>query len=484
MLLVNVIVTHVRSLLARIRSAVFNFNLFDDSAPRSPIVIFRERLLTRLFFLFLILSSIAAGFYTFLAIRTQLITVQHPSFAIYQQLYNDHADTLHCPCSQQSISYGSFLNVTFDLHQVCFSDLVSSSWLNYLESFDPTLLPSWTARLGIRDFRTTGNSYFQLLATFCSLAKSNIADAQNSFRSIQLVSDRVLTFSLFSQQTNAITESYIKSTQNDFQRILAWIIFTFTSSYFVTGTNTNSDIVVSNNGTVAIQKLNGAIVGRINHTYVNLRGPCACPVEYYACTAVNLLFTNGTSIFQYERRFSEIPINCMPLSGLLTSKFDWWYSPSHLNDIEDTYSQVILSQPSQNINALDASRSTQYQNQTLQYLLNQMFIEPPIHHEALFSRYYEQCAPTTCSYTVIKRRDFLVFLFLLISICGGLNRILRILVHGFGKLVYFLIDWRQNRESDHCKSYNCSIYHFFYIIMFLWKQDTKYTASDRNPLYT
>ena len=451
MFLVNIIFTHLRSLLNRIRSAIVNLNIFDDAAPRTAATTFREMLLTRLFFVLLTISTIASGFYTLLVRQSELITIENPSLSTYQQLYSDHADTLQCSCARQSISYGSFLNVTFDLHQVCFSDLVSTPWLNYLESFDPVALPSWIDSFSTQDFRTMGNSYFQLLAAFCSLTKGNIADAQSSFSSIQLVNARMLPSLLFIQQTDAIMASYVDSTRNDFQRTVAWIRFVFTGSYLVTGVNTNSAIDVGQNNTVVIGERTFAVPKYINHTSFILTDLCSCPVEFDNCFIPNLLYANETDTLAYKRYFFEIPIGCIPLLGFLRSTFTWWYDQNHLEDIQDTYSRVILSKSSPIINALDASLPSKYQYQSLEYLLNQMFIEPPTHQKALFDLYYDQCAPSSCSYTVVKRRDLLVALLLLISICGGWNRILRILVKAFGKLFYFLIDWWKNREGHNRK---------------------------------
>ena len=120
----SIALNYVRSLSNRIRVAVVNLNLFESQAPCTPTIISRELFRTRLFLLLLITSSIAAAFYTSLVVQSQLVTVAHPSFATYQQLYKNYADTLKCPCSRQSISYGSFLNVTFILHQICSSDLI------------------------------------------------------------------------------------------------------------------------------------------------------------------------------------------------------------------------------------------------------------------------------------------------------------------------------------------------------------------------
>jgi hypothetical protein len=80
-----------------------------------------------------------------------------------------------------------------------------------------------------------------------------------------------------------------------------------------------------------------------------------------------------------------------------------------------------------------------------------MFLETWISNDTHFDQFYSQCAPTSCSYTTRQRRDLLVVLLLLISICGGLNRILRILVQGFGQLIFFLIDWWQNRNIQQRK---------------------------------
>ena len=140
----HVVFNHLRLLPNYIQHAILNLNLFQSQTPRTPTNIFREQLLTRLFVLLMTISSIAAGFYTFLVVQNQVVTIAHPSLVTYQQLYNDYSDTLQCPCSQLSVPYGTFLNVTFVLHQVCSSDFVSSTWLDYLESFDPIFLPSWT----------------------------------------------------------------------------------------------------------------------------------------------------------------------------------------------------------------------------------------------------------------------------------------------------------------------------------------------------
>ena len=216
---------------------MITLNLFQSETLRTPMHIYRQRVFTRLFFALILLSSIVVGLYIYLVEQNQIITIEHPSLATYQQLYNDHSDTLRCPCSQISISYEIFLNVTFVLHQVCQSDFVSPKWLEYLALFDPTLVSTSTDTSYSRDFRTMGASYFQLLATFCSLVRINIEDAQRVFTNMQFVNDRVIPPALFHRQTHSIIESFINRTQNEFVQIVHWIDIVFVSSQFYNGAN-------------------------------------------------------------------------------------------------------------------------------------------------------------------------------------------------------------------------------------------------------
>jgi hypothetical protein len=175
-------------LLHWLHQKIINFNLFERYTPRTPSNIFREQLLTRIFLILISIFSIAAGFDIFFVVQSQVRTISEPSSTVYQELYIKYPDTLQCHCSQVSIPYENFLNVTFILHEVCSSDYVSLPWLNYPSSYDPSVL----VMTGLLfDFRTTGISYFEFLATFCSLSKSHIDDAYRVFSNTQLINDHM-----------------------------------------------------------------------------------------------------------------------------------------------------------------------------------------------------------------------------------------------------------------------------------------------------
>ncbi|CAF2844404.1 unnamed protein product [Rotaria sp. Silwood2] len=67
-------------------------------------------------------------------------------------------------------------------------------------------------------------------------------------------------------------------------------------------------------------------------------------------------------------------------------------------------------------------------------------------NETHFDLFYDQCAPATCSYRITKRRNIIVAILLLMSICGGLNRGLQILLPLICKIVFFCIDKWKTRK--------------------------------------
>ena len=269
---------------------------------------------------------------------------------------------------------------------------------------------------------------------------------------------------LYSSNRPMLSRNHISVTHKMiFNRHLLWIMIAVTGSYFLTGANTNSDVTIHGDDSIVINELFYGLVADINHEFISLRGFCTCPVQFSDCNMPTLLYTVGTTQLEYEQIFWELSVGCIPLIGFLLSTSAWWYTESYVENIRDTYSRVILSQSSPTIHAIDASLPTQYRNQTLQHLISSMFIEPPILHNVHFSSFYNQCAPSSCSYTVVQRRDLFIVLVFLISICGGLKKLLRILVLLFSKVIFFLIDWCKHRDEQHSKSTDCFVFPAFHI---------------------
>ncbi|CAF2745892.1 unnamed protein product [Rotaria sp. Silwood2] len=423
-------------------------NIFESKTIRTRTNLTREYFLTRLFICTFIISSIGIGFYIFISEQNQVVTIIHPSLETYENLFNEYSTTIQCPCSQVSVPYGAFLNVTFVLHQVCSSDLVSPSWLHYLASFNPTLVPAWTETRFSRDFRLEGVSYFQLLATFCSLAKINIEDGQRIFTNTQFINDQLLPRSIFVQQTEALAKSFINKTCNDFLRILNWIDIAGSLNRFLTGTNFNFKITVSNDTKVNIEDVSLVADAEITHTWIFMTTLCSCIKDATLCFVKSLIYLNGSNFADFLQVFDELDVGCMPLMSFFHSTVTWWYNKTYFENIQATYASIINTQFPTTIKPLNSSILTQF-NQTASELVNAMFVEMSFISDQRYDLFYSECAPISCSYTEYGRRNIVAAVLLLISVCGGLNRGLRLLVPLIGKLILILIKkWRNRNIVD------------------------------------
>ena len=431
---------------------MINFNLFEKKKPSTSDNITYETILKRVFILFFTFSAITAAFYITVMQQNQLITVPSPSISVYQQLDTVHSQTLQCPCSHISVPYGSFINLSVVLHQVCSSGWISPAWLDYVTSFDPTLVPSWTEQLFSRDFRTIGASYFQLLATFCSLVQITVDDAQRIFANTQFVNDRILPPPVFFQQTEDIVDSFIKTTSADFNSIVDWIVVLVTDNY-LTGPHINVGITIDGMGQVKMDESEFLVAVEINHDGIDLSGTCKCSQIGSLCSMLSIIYTNGTTLSEFEQVFYELCIGCTPLRGFLFSETQWWYNSTYLTNIHQTYAIVTGLQTAPMITHLKALVPTRFHDISMGELIREMFIEEWINKNASFEHFYAACAPVSCSYTIVQRRSTLVIMLLLISVCSGLNQGLRLLVPLLGKTVVWTHDRWKNPKAAHSGEY-------------------------------
>ncbi|CAF1297605.1 unnamed protein product [Adineta steineri] len=445
----------IQLLLNKLWQAIISLNLFEKQTHRTPTNIYREQLLTRFFILFIVILSIAAGVYTIVVEENQVITKLDPSLDTYKQLYNNYPTTLYCPCSEISIPNNVFLNVTFVLHQVCSSDLVSLEWLHYLRSFDPIHLPPDSDpfyAVYVEDFRKMGASYFQLLAAFCSLAKTNIADAQHVFMNTTFINDRVPSESSFTEQTEAMMTSFIRTTSYDFIQTFNWTKLIFLHSPLYNGLNTNVVIYKINDDQVFPYFHLHILASSVLDDSLSYKGDCTCGPDPATCYAIPALYENTSYVGKINRHllFEVLYLGCSPLSGFLMSRMGWWYNITYMDYIQATYSMVIDTRLSPNIKPLNESISTRFGDINMTHLLGEMLLEKTINntHFDRFYNFYNACKPSFCSYTVVQRRDYIVIIFLLISICSGLNQGLRLLVPLIGKIIFICYDWKRNRNTQ------------------------------------
>ena len=345
-----------------------SLNLFEKKGLRTVTEINRERLLTRCFILLFVFCSMCISFYVFISEHDQLITVEYPSYDTYEKLNEQYSSSLQCVCSQMSVSYDGFLNITFVLHQICSSGLTSLAWLNYLQLFDPNGVPTETQTAVSRDFRSVGASYFQLLAMLCSLAELNIANAQRVFMSNRFINRQLPRRSFFLEQAEGISQSFINQTSDSFARLLNWIEIADLVSRFLSGTNINFYTTVDSEGRVNIEDPLYYL-----YTYVYPRfqyglDECRCRKQIESCILQPVIYADRQYVF------TELKIGCIPLVGILKSTSDWWYNMTHIESILETYSMVIGTEAPSDLQSLNGSISSRFQGVGLDTILHEMFV--------------------------------------------------------------------------------------------------------------
>ncbi|CAF4155369.1 unnamed protein product [Adineta steineri] len=295
-----------------------------------------------------------------------------------------------------------------------------------------------------------GASYFQLLAAFCSLAETNIADVQHVFMNTEFINDRVTSESSFTEQTEAMMTSFIRTTSYDFVQTFNWTKLIFLNSPLYNGLNTNVIMIKYINDSQVYPFFHShSVVGSVLDDSPQRERYCTCGTDPATCYVIPTFYGNTTYLGNINKYllFKVLYLGCSPLSGFLMSRTAWWYNITYMKHIQATYSIAIHTQPSPNIRPLNESILTRFGDINTTDLLGEMLLEKTINN-ASFDRFYNACKPSSCSYTVVQRRHYIVILFLLISICSGLNKSLRLLVLLIGKIIFICYDWRKNRNTQ------------------------------------
>jgi hypothetical protein len=389
------------------------FNVFTSVPPSTDEYELRtQRISTRLFIFFLIVSMTILLLYTSLITVRKAINVEEPPLKRYLQLYSKYSQTLTCACTQISIHYEKFLRIEYTLHQVCSSIFVDQSWIDYLANPSEIIMY-------IIDFRMTSASAFQALSTFCLLINRTISDSFIEFYSRQYVSASVMPSKLFESETESLTNRFKLSMTNSFLLSLSMIQNTTQVNALFAVLKTNYNLYVP--GTSSIR------------TYPRTYNGCRCDSSS-KCIELS-------SIYQYpnpdERLFniSGFYIGCYVLEALLQSTLECFYNQTCINRLQMYYS----SSSAINVTALDSSSPSNYsQSSTIRDLVENLMIEQ-WNVSTMYERYYNECRPTQCTYNIETRNDLIYIFTTLSGIVGGLTTVLKLVVPQLVKFIMYYI---------------------------------------------
>jgi hypothetical protein len=83
--------------------------------------------------------------------QSRTITISNITPLVFNQLHQQYAETLKCPCLNTTVPYEDFVSSTAIFHPVCSSIFISQQWIKALYQPD-------ASTFGPMDFRTTAKS--------------------------------------------------------------------------------------------------------------------------------------------------------------------------------------------------------------------------------------------------------------------------------------------------------------------------------------
>ena len=175
------------------------------------------RITTRVYITLLALSMGVIAMYASIDLRAQSITVQNPSETTFNKLYKTYRSTLHCPCSEITIPYGSFMSTLPVFHPVCTSWLVSQEWITYLTDIQKEI------NYLNDDFRSNAPSFFTALASLCELANVTINNAWRVVSHSVLYADEALPLNYFLVHARSIFSQFQSTTAEELKNSFATI---------------------------------------------------------------------------------------------------------------------------------------------------------------------------------------------------------------------------------------------------------------------
>ncbi|CAF4483551.1 unnamed protein product [Rotaria socialis] len=419
--------TNRRSTAVFIRSGfqyVRHLNIFPSTPPTitDPHTLQNQIISTRLFILSFCLSLAVLLFYTSLVTVTKTLTLKYPTNDQYAQLYGKYQESITCPCTQISIDYGIFIHVNYTLHQVCTSAFVTENWFNYLRMAQAMQF------LSVLDFRITSQRTFQALLSLCELVDDEMRNSLIHFYATQYVSSYVISPSLLESEAHALVNKLRSSTINDFFLSLGAV-----------------RQIIQANGLESALKSNAFEYLYPGDTYISiipmLYGNCSCAVSAVCSTPSALYNGLNFSVLFFVR---GMRMGCYVLEALLQSSLECFYDPICFDSLKFYLSSTVFW----NGTVMNGTTPSRFlTTSTVGDILDELMIE--IWNWTLtFDKYFEQCRPIACSYTVTTRNDVIHIVTTLIGLVGGLLTGLKLILPNLVIAVYYVLRRRKRRICE------------------------------------
>ncbi len=427
--------------MERLKNYFITLNIFrppagsQQQADEDPYQQRTNVIATRVYFLFLALILLIFILVTCLDSEIINITVQNPTLSQIQSL----PDNPICPCSRISFTYDKFVSSSVSFHQVCSSDFVSDRWISSL------FYGANASYLLHTDLRSVGFAEFQALASFCQLSRASVNQTLSLFGSTSFIS---LHFD--SSRKNLRTK--VKAAADRFRSSI--------SAMFQNRIELIRTIIIGNQLLNALGTTLTPIKHHYSenvkpvifwsHKYGHVKNPRSCmcmkapPLTDENCRGPSGIYEEQFDLYIHDVDIWHEPTvfipdftsSCMPVDACLLSSLECFYNQSCVNAIFPY--QRITDNVTRNFTALksnDASASTRFNVSTrIKSIVDELMVEEWITEE-IYEKYFQQCAPASCTYLKKVYPDFLSVLNIVIGLLGGLCSALSLVIPRIVKFI-------------------------------------------------
>ena len=290
------------------------------------------------------------------------------------------------------------------MHQICSSEFITAGWIDYLLRARRESTELWS-----RDFRSTSFYTFRSLASLCQDADDTISNNLNRFYADQYVAMILTSPSLIKTQLQAQIDQFRLSIVGEF----------LSASRIIRGT-IHGNAILSSHMTNALLRLNYA-AGVIYVVQAMYRTDCSCVANSWY--SVRSRFFDGLTsniLFLVPGMYT----GCFLVESLLQSTLECFYSDSCFDQLTDFISTTIMS----NVTILSATASSRYlPTTTVGDIVDQLMLET-WNWTMMYDKYYAECEPSECRYTMKTRNDIIYIVTTLIGLIGGLVTALKLVI--------------------------------------------------------
>ncbi|CAF0992437.1 unnamed protein product [Adineta steineri] len=365
----------------------------------------------------------------------------------YKQLQETHSDSLECSCSNIAVPFEKFVTWLPRLHQLCSSDFITENWITLL-SLSQSDFVGWYEM----DWFGFGGTHFRFLSTLCQLANKTVTDAIQRFDIQSFITLNVTTETSFNIQLHIIVNDFAQSFITNFDLLIQTVqLLTQTDQPY----KLNGNALLFYLTTQA--EISGAQYDRIGFQFT---GPTNAETNSVSCICatdphcqIPVFDPVNTTTLSDAHQFSEVTgsmQSCYVVDSVLVSTLECYYSHSCVSILYKYINKSMsifdtgISYFDVNILVNDSALTRFPPNTSLSTIVKALLVEEwnPVFS---FDQYYEQCAPSKCTYSQeLRTTDFLGIIIFVISIIGGLIAGVRLIASLLIKMIAVL--WKIKRR--------------------------------------